>query len=145
MIGRMCKHKRWHTLRLDGRSCKIDRQASVKSFNDANNQEALVFLLFSKAGGCGLNLIGTSRLVMIDPDWNPANDLQVMARTWRKGPLRNCVTYRVLSTGTVEETIHQRQLSKRDCGSQGPRDQSRARATLTKLRAITCIPTRGKH
>lgn len=36
-----------------------------------------VFLLSSKAGGVGLNLIGASRLVLYDLDWNPANDLQV--------------------------------------------------------------------
>jgi superfamily II DNA or RNA helicase len=112
VIGRMCEHKKWHTHRLDGRSSKSDRYVSVKSFNDENNQEAFVFLLSSKAGGCGLNLIGATRLVMFDPDWNPANDLQAMARTWRKGQTRNCVTYRVLSTGTLEETMHQRQLSK---------------------------------
>lgn len=35
-----------------------------------------VFLLSSKAGGVGLNLIGASRLVLYDVDWNPANDLQ---------------------------------------------------------------------
>ena len=38
-----------------------------------------VFLLSSKAGGVGLNLIGASRLVLYDIDWNPANDLQVFA------------------------------------------------------------------
>lgn len=38
---------------------------------------AAVFLLSSKAGGVGLNLIGASRLVLYDIDWNPANDLQV--------------------------------------------------------------------
>ena len=38
---------------------------------------AVVFLLSSKAGGVGLNLIGASRLVLYDVDWNPANDLQV--------------------------------------------------------------------
>lgn len=38
-----------------------------------------VFLLSSKAGGVGLNLIGASRLVLYDIDWNPANDLQVMS------------------------------------------------------------------
>ena len=37
-----------------------------------------VFLLSSKAGGVGLNLIGASRLVLFDIDWNPANDLQVL-------------------------------------------------------------------
>lgn len=38
-----------------------------------------MFLLSSKAGGCGLNLIGGNRLVLFDPDWNPANDKQVIA------------------------------------------------------------------
>ena len=37
----------------------------------------VIFLLSSKAGGVGLNLIGASRLVLYDIDWNPANDLQV--------------------------------------------------------------------
>ena len=36
-----------------------------------------IFLLSTKAGGVGLNLIGASRLVLYDIDWNPANDLQV--------------------------------------------------------------------
>ena len=50
-----------------------------------------VFLLSSKAGGVGLNLIGASRLVLYDIDWNPANDLQVCNiynfspfRTWKQ-------------------------------------------------------------
>jgi len=42
-------------------------------------------MLSSKAGGCGLNLIGANRLGMFDPDWNPANDDQAMARVWRDG------------------------------------------------------------
>ena len=37
----------------------------------------VVFLLSSKAGGVGLNLIGASKLVLFDIDWNPANDIQV--------------------------------------------------------------------
>ena len=36
-----------------------------------------MFLLSSKAGGVGLNLIGASHLMLYDIDWNPANDLQV--------------------------------------------------------------------
>lgn len=31
----------------------------------------VLFLLSSKAGGVGLNLIGASRLCLIDSDWNP--------------------------------------------------------------------------
>jgi len=46
-----------------------------------------------QAGGCGLNLIGANRLVLFDPDWNPANDGQAMARVWRDGQkktVRHC-------------------------------------------------------
>lgn len=31
-----------------------------------------VFILSTRAGGAGLNLIGGSRLVLLDSDWNPA-------------------------------------------------------------------------
>ena len=44
------------------------RQALVKKFNDPKDNQ-FVFLLSSKAGGCGLNLIGGNRLVLFDPDW----------------------------------------------------------------------------
>ena len=37
----------------------------------------VVFLLSTKAGGLGLNIVGASRLVLYDIDWNPAHDLQV--------------------------------------------------------------------
>lgn len=54
-------------------------------------------MLSSKAGGCGLNLIGANRLVMFDPDWNPANDDQAMARVWRDGQKKPCFVYRFLA------------------------------------------------
>lgn len=54
-------------------------------------------MLSSKAGGCGLNLVGASRLVMLDPDWNPANDDQALARIWRDGQRRACHLYRFFS------------------------------------------------
>lgn len=60
----------------------------------------------------GLNLIGGNRLVLFDPDWNPAVDKQAAARCWRDGQKKRCFTYRFLGTGTVEEKIFQRQLSK---------------------------------
>jgi hypothetical protein len=63
---------------------------------------AVVFLLSSKAGGVGLNLVGANHLVLFDPDWNPANDEQAMARVWRPGQKKLCYLYRVLSTGTLE-------------------------------------------
>ena len=62
---------------------------------------------------CGLNLIGANRLVMFDPDWNPANDEQAMARVWRDGQKKPVFIYRLLTTGTIEEKIFQRQTHKK--------------------------------
>ncbi len=66
-----------------------------------------IFMLSSKAGGCGLNLIGANRLVMFDPDWNPANDEQAMARVWRDGQKKTCYIYRLLSVRDVSQIIQE--------------------------------------
>jgi DNA repair and recombination RAD54-like protein len=58
-------------------------------------------MLSSKAGGCGLNLIGANRLVMFDPDWNPANDEQAMARCWRDGQKKQCYIYRLIAVSII--------------------------------------------
>jgi DNA repair and recombination protein RAD54B len=57
-------------------------------------------------------LIGASRLVLFDVDWNPATDVQAMARIHRDGQKRHCRIYRVLLKGSLEEKIWQRQVTK---------------------------------
>ena len=58
-----------------------------------------ICLLSTRAGGAGLNLVGANRLVLFDSDWNPAVDLQAMARVWRDGQRKPCLVYRLLTTG----------------------------------------------
>ncbi|KAL3776954.1 hypothetical protein ACHAW5_009286 [Stephanodiscus triporus] len=111
LIGRMCQENNWGFCRLDGSISMKKRQKMCDDFNDPSSS-LIAFLLSSKAGGCGLNLIGGNRLVLFDPDWNPAVDKQAAARCWRDGQKKRCFTYRFLTTGTVEEKIFQRQLSK---------------------------------
>lgn len=74
-----------------------------------------IFMLSSKAGGCGLNLIGANRLVMFDPDWNPANDEQAMARVWRDGQRKTCYIYRLLAVRFTPNTRKPRSLDG-SCG-----------------------------
>lgn len=80
----------------------------MDQFNDPAGKE-FVFLLSSKAGGCGINLIGANRLILFDPgtyerseirptvlngytDWNPAADQQALARVWRDGQKKECTS-----------------------------------------------------
>lgn len=96
MFERLCRKRGYGYVRLDGTMTIKKRGKVVTEFNDPNS-DRFVFMLSSKAGGCGLNLIGANRLVMFDPDWNPANDDQAMARVWRDGQLKPCYIYRMLA------------------------------------------------
>ncbi|XP_055497521.1 DNA repair and recombination protein RAD54-like isoform X2 [Leucoraja erinacea] len=116
LFERLCRDRRYLYVRLDGTMTVKKRAKIVERFNNISNPE-FVFMLSSKAGGCGLNLIGANRLVMFDPDWNPANDEQAMARIWRDGQKKTCYIYRLLSTGTIEEKIFQRQTHKKALSS----------------------------
>lgn len=100
-------------LRLDGSVAAKKRQGLVDQFNRNKSSQSFAFLLSAKAGGVGLNLIGASRLVLFDVDWNPATDDQAIARIHRQGQQKHCKIYRFLIKGGLEEKIWQRQAVKR--------------------------------
>ena len=116
IFDKLCRSRNYGVLRLDGTMNVNKRQKLVDKFNDPEGEE-FVFLLSSKAGGCGLNLIGANRLVLFDPDWNPAADQQALARVWRDGQKKDCFVYRFIATGTIEEKIFQRQSHKQSLSS----------------------------
>ncbi|EGW06616.1 DNA repair and recombination protein RAD54B [Cricetulus griseus] len=107
----ICKRHGYACARLDGQTPVSQRQQIVDNFNSKYSTD-FIFLLSSKAGGVGLNLIGGSHLILYDIDWNPATDIQAMSRVWRDGQKHPVHIYRLLTTGTIEEKIYQRQISK---------------------------------
>ncbi|XP_063247250.1 DNA repair and recombination protein RAD54B isoform X2 [Prinia subflava] len=109
----VCKYYGYSYTRLDGHTPVSQRQHIVDTFN-SKCSPAFIFLLSSKAGGVGLNLVGASHLILYDIDWNPATDIQAMARVWRDGQKHTVHIYRLLTTGSIEEKIYQRQISKQD-------------------------------
>ena len=98
--------------RLDGSTPASKRQGIIDSFNNSPTSTTFAFLLSAKAGGVGINLVSASRLILFDVDWNPAIDLQAMARIYRYGQKRPCVIYRFLMAGGLDEKIWQRQVAK---------------------------------
>ncbi|KGM92691.1 uncharacterized protein PADG_11148 [Paracoccidioides brasiliensis Pb18] len=112
LLGKLLTSLSLPFLRLDGSTPAAKRQALVDDFNRSSPTSVFAFLLSAKAGGTGLNLIGASRLVLFDVDWNPATDMQAMARIHRDGQKRHCRIYRFLLKGALEEKIWQRQVTK---------------------------------
>uniref|UniRef100_A0A0N5AA18 DNA repair and recombination protein RAD54-like n=1 Tax=Syphacia muris TaxID=451379 RepID=A0A0N5AA18_9BILA len=97
-------------LRMDGTTTIANRQPLVDRFN--NEKGIFLFLLTTRVGGLGVNLTGANRVVIFDPDWNPSTDMQARERAWRIGQERSVTIYRLLTNGTIEEKIYQRQIFK---------------------------------
>jgi DNA repair and recombination protein RAD54B len=109
-VAKLCAALALQTSRLDG-STPIDARADVvRRFNGGSG--GIVFLLSTRAGGVGINLCGANRLVLFDSDWNPAHDAQALGRVWRDGQRKPVALYRLLTAGSIEEKIYQRQLLK---------------------------------
>lgn len=98
LLQNLCIHLGHTFCRLDGHTPTSQRQRLVNNFNSPYSQD-FVFLLSSKAGGVGLNLVGASHLVLYDIDWNPANDMQV--RQTQPCTLRICPLEGALYVFTV--------------------------------------------
>lgn len=62
VIQDLCQWRKYNYLRLDGSTNSKDRQGLVDAFNRENRDSSFAFLLSAKAGGVGLNLIGSVEL-----------------------------------------------------------------------------------
>ncbi|NXI75623.1 ER6L2 protein, partial [Rhipidura dahli] len=96
--------------RLDGSTKSEDRIRIVREFNSI--QEINICLVSTMAGGLGLNFVGANVVILFDPTWNPANDLQAIDRAYRIGQHRAVKVFRLISLGTVEEMMYLRQVYK---------------------------------
>ncbi|KAL5354837.1 helicase [Pseudogymnoascus australis] len=113
LLQKHLSHLNLPLLRLDGDTPTNRRQDIVNEFNKTSAKKNFALLLSAKAGGVGLNLVGASRLILFDVDWNPATDLQAMARVHRPGQEKPTFIYRLLMAGGMDEKIYQRQLTKK--------------------------------
>ncbi|XP_009897186.2 DNA excision repair protein ERCC-6-like 2 [Dryobates pubescens] len=96
--------------RLDGTTKSEDRIRIVREFNTV--QEINICLVSTMAGGLGLNFVGANVVILFDPTWNPANDLQAIDRAYRIGQYKAVKVFRLISLGTVEELMYLRQVYK---------------------------------
>ncbi len=99
---------------LDGST--RNRQDRVDRFN--KTPELQVFLLSLKAGGTGLNLTSADTVIICDPWWNPAAELQAADRTHRIGQTRQVSTIKLLVKDSIEEKILELQGRKQEIFNQ---------------------------
>jgi superfamily II DNA or RNA helicase len=110
IIEQLLDRKQVRFLRLDGSTRSQSRQNLVNKFN--HDDSIPCFLISTKAGGIGINLTGADTVIFYDHDWNPANDNQARDRVHRIGQKRRVTVYKLVSKGTIEEKILERQAIK---------------------------------
>ncbi|XP_014342102.1 lymphoid-specific helicase isoform X1 [Latimeria chalumnae] len=97
--------------RLDGSMSYAEREENMRKFNE--DPQYFLFLLSTRAGGLGINLIAADTVIIYDSDWNPQVDLQAQDRCHRIGQTKPVVVYRLVTANTVDQKIVERAAAKR--------------------------------
>ncbi|KAF2036763.1 hypothetical protein EK21DRAFT_106074 [Setomelanomma holmii] len=92
--------------RLDGQMGSLEKQKRIDQFN-ASDSPLFAFLLSTRAGGVGINLATADTVIILDPDWNPHQDLQAIARAHRIGQKKKVLCFQLMIRASVEEKIIQ--------------------------------------
>jgi SNF2 family DNA or RNA helicase len=103
--------KGWNMERYDGSMSGEARHSAIMRFTDKPNCK--IMLISLKAGNAGLNLVAASRVIILDPFWNPYIEMQAIDRAYRIGQQKAVQVHRILIKETVEDRIIELQEQKR--------------------------------
>ena len=92
--------------RLDGGTSSIEKQKRIDEFN-AKDSPLFAFLLSTRAGGVGINLASADTVIILDPDFNPHQDIQALSRAHRIGQKNKVLVFQLMTKGSAEEKMMQ--------------------------------------
>ncbi|KAI1275545.1 SNF2 family N-terminal domain-containing protein [Xylaria sp. FL0933] len=98
-------------VRYDGSMKNDAREASLHSLR--NDKHTRVLLCSLRCGALGLNLTAASRVVILEPFWNPFVEEQAIDRVHRLTQTVDVIVYKLTVENTVEERILELQEKKR--------------------------------
>ncbi|CAD5221209.1 unnamed protein product [Bursaphelenchus okinawaensis] len=109
LIQALFEEALFEVLRLDSAS-PSERKELIQKFNQPNlfDHPNQVLLTSQKTTTMGLDLSGATRLIMYDSDWTRNDDI-IESLAWRHGQSEECRVYRLITAGTIEEKMLQRQ------------------------------------
>ncbi|PIA35889.1 hypothetical protein AQUCO_03400049v1 [Aquilegia coerulea] len=115
IMDQLKHHRNWteneEILHMHGKQKPKERQSIITLFNDPSSR---VRVLLASTTACfeGINLIGASRVVLLDVVWNPSVARQAIARAYRLGQKKMVYTYHLITSGSLEGEKYRKQVSK---------------------------------
>ncbi|KJA16745.1 hypothetical protein HYPSUDRAFT_171034 [Hypholoma sublateritium FD-334 SS-4] len=105
----------WNICRIDGSSKPMERREEMNRFQTGGDDPNApnLFLISTRAGGLGINLVAADTVIFYDQDWNPQMDAQAQDRAHRIGQTKPVLIFRLVTAHTVETKIMQRATEKR--------------------------------
>ncbi|PLB40109.1 putative chromatin remodeling complex subunit (Chd3) [Aspergillus candidus] len=92
--------------RLDGRMSSLEKQKQIDNYN-AEDSPYFAFLLSTRSGGVGINLASADTVIIMDPDFNPHQDMQALSRAHRIGQKNKVLVFQLMTRNSAEEKIMQ--------------------------------------
>ncbi|KAG2680111.1 hypothetical protein I3760_11G083300 [Carya illinoinensis] len=115
VMNQLKSHFNWtegnEVLYINGKNDAKERQSSINVFNDPSSN-IRVLLASTRACSEGINLVGASRVVLLDVVWNPSVERQAISRAHRLGQEKVVYVYHLIVFGTKEEKKYYRQVEK---------------------------------
>ncbi|KAF9552389.1 SNF2 family DNA-dependent ATPase [Agrocybe pediades] len=108
-------YMKWPICRIDGSTPPLERREQMNRFQNGGDDPSApcLFLLSTRAGGLGINLVAADTVIFYDQDWNPQMDAQAQDRAHRIGQKKPVLIYRLVSAHTIETKIMQRATQKK--------------------------------
>ncbi|KAK9456783.1 SNF2 family N-terminal domain-containing protein [Dipodascopsis uninucleata] len=116
--------------RYDGSMKPQERVDSLEKLSSDHNVTVLLCSL--KCGALGLNLVSASRVILVDPWWNPMISEQAIDRVHRIGQTQDVDVYEFIVDRSVEERIMKLQEQKREL-AKGVMDDKKGKLNVNRL------------
>ena len=129
--------------RYDGSMRNDLREASLDRLR--NNSRTRILLCSLKCGSLGLNLTAASRVVILEPFWNPFVEEQAIDRVHRLNQTRDVVVYKLTIANTVEARILDLQEKKRVLAKAAIGGEGKAAGNLSLKDMIDLFKRDAEH
>ncbi|KAI1298956.1 P-loop containing nucleoside triphosphate hydrolase protein [Xylaria venustula] len=112
VLGRMLNKLGLKFVYYNGKLSDKDKEKNLNDFR--GNLEIKVMIASMGAGNTGLNIANANRMIIMNPWWNHAAEIQAFGRIKRHGQCKETHLVRLFAKGTIDERIRRMQNEKRE-------------------------------